>query len=440
MGARDLDVEGLLGEARAELSEQARVEAALREHDDFGFADGSERKRLAARVREAEKMEAVGRLAAGFAHEFNNLLMVMTGFNELLLLKTDPSDMRHRYAGEVHLAAGRAATLVRQLLAFGGRQLLAPQALDLDELVATLQPLLRRRLGSEVRLEFLPGSAPARVDADPGQLEQVLLHLAANARDAMANGGTVTVTTRVVALGPDFGARCPEAQPGPHVLLSVADTGDGMDTEIQSRAFEPFFTTREFGARTGLGLATVYGIVRQSGGHIELISAPGEGATFNIYLPALPREALAPLEGGGPAYGIPAAALSEDAGQGAAEEAATILVAEDEDMVRDLIQEILEDSGYQVQVAADGVEAARLAGEQVDAFHLLVADVVMPGLNGPQLAERLRGLNPTLRVLFISGYADVELAQHNLRGPGVSFLRKPFTPDTLTHRIRELLA
>jgi PAS domain S-box-containing protein len=372
--------------------------------------DVTERKTLEDQLRQAQKMEAVGQLAGGIAHDFNNLLTAILGSAELLLADTPEHDPRHQDLQAISRSAHRAAALVRQLLAFSRKQIMQPSVLDLNSIVGDMQPMLRRLLGDGValRLDLDPGLGP--VSADAGQLQQVLINLTANARDAMPDGGTLTISTANAN--------------GPHVALIVRDTGVGMDDAVLARLFEPFFTTKELGRGTGLGLASVYGIVRQSGGHIQASSRPGEGSTFTVYLPRAETPHAAETVG-----------VAAGAAPGGTE---TLLVVEDEDAVRHLLCRVLRARGYQVleaRHAEAALQVARSAGRPID---LLVSDISMPGLGGRELADRLAASNPGLRVLFISGYAG-EAAADAFPG-GCGLLEKPFTADQLARRVRDALA
>ncbi len=388
------------------------------------LVDLTERKRLEEQYLQAQKMEAVGQLAGGVAHDFNNLLTIISGCSELLFESLPPDDARRELVREVARAGDRAAALTRQLLAFSRRQVLAPRVLDLNALVADLSKMLRRLIGEDVELTTVLQEGLWEVTADPGQLEQVLMNLAVNARDAMPRGGRLTVETANVELGEDFARAHPEVRPGRYVLLAVSDTGVGMTPEVQARIFEPFFTTKERGKGTGLGLATVYGIVQQSGGHVTVASEPGVGTTFQVYLPRAERAGRVSVA---PA-GRPAAAGSE-----------TVLLAEDDDAVRFFTRIALEQAGYAVLEATGGEEALALAERHAGPVHLLVTDVVMPRLGGRELAGRLQGRYPGLKVLFLSGYTDDAVVRHGVLHEEVNFLQKPFTPAALTQKVREVL-
>ncbi len=371
-------------------------------------------------LRQAQKLEAVGRLAAGVAHDFNNLLTAILGDAELLAEHGAPDGPLREAALEIEAAAQRAALLTRQLLAFGRRQTARPLVLDLNEVVASLDHMLRRLIGEDVELRTLTAPGLGRVRADPGQLEQVIVNLAVNARDAMPGGGRLTLETRNADLPVDASRRG-ERRPG--VLLSVSDTGCGMGPEVRGHLFEPFFTTKGPGRGTGLGLSTLYGIVKQSGGEVEVQSEPGQGSVFQVYLPRVDEEVERPPEQAG---GRPAAGGTE-----------TVLVVDDEPLVRALAVRVLRAAGYAVRDAADGDEALRLVASGA-AIDLLVCDVVLPRRSGPVLAAELRAGQPELPVLFVSGYAGSALDPASLGG-GSAFLPKPFTPRDLVRMVRELL-
>ena len=387
--------------------------------------DLTERKRLEEELRQAHKMEAVGRLAGGIAHDFNNLLTVIGGYSELLLRRFDPGDPARHEAEAIMTAANHAAALTRQLLAFSRRQVLQPKVLDLNTVVSEMGRMLRRLIGEDIELVTALDPLLDRVSADRGQLEQVLLNLAVNARDAMPQGGRLTLETANMELDEADARPHVGVAPGRYVRLLVRDTGIGMDAATASHLFEPFFTTKELGHGTGLGLATVYGIVAQSGGHITADSTPGRGTTFTIYLPQL-------AEGVEAAEPVVAPAQLRTGSE-------TVLLVEDETGVRGIVQEILRSTGYIVLAASDGNEALRISGQHEGPIHLLLADVVMPGLSGPALVSRLASRRPEMRVMYISGYAEDAFVHHGLLDPGVVFLEKPFTRETLARKVRETL-
>ena len=380
--------------------------------------DVSERMRLERRLADAEKMEAIGRLAGGVAHDFNNLLTVIAGYAEILQHRGGGSEE----AGEISRAAAQAAALTHQLLAFSRRQVLHPRVLDLNEIVAAMETMLHRIIGDDVTvgIRLAPDLSP--VEADRAQLERVILNLAANARDAMPGGGALTIETANVDVDEAQVSEHGDGRAGPHVLLAVSDTGHGMDQEVTKHLFEPFFTTKAAGEGTGLGLATVFGVVKQSGGGIYVYSEPGRGSTFKIYLPAASTEAVAL-----PHVSEPAAARGSE----------TIMVVEDDDAVRALVQLMLESNGYEVFAVHDAAEATRICTERT--VDLLLTDVVMPEVSGSVLAERLGALAPGMRILFMSGYSDEAVQRHGELTASAAFLEKPFTERALARKVREVL-
>ena len=390
------------------------------------FRDITEHRRVEESLRESHKMEAVGRLAGGVAHEFNNLLMVIRGYSELLLQRSSANDLVRTNAEEIRKAADRAASLTRQLLAFSRKQVLQPKVLDLNAVVTEVEKMLRRLIGEDIELTAVLDLALGPVKADPGQIEQIILNLAVNARDAMPQGGRLTLKTANVTLDQAYVRQHLGATPGPYVLLAVSDTGVGMDAETRSHIFEPFFTTKGAGKGTGLGLSTVYGIVKQSGGTIWVESAPGRGTTFEIYLPLVEETAAS----GELHRALPAPT------PGGTE---TILVVEDEMSVRKLAAEFLGSNGYRVLEAQDGAEALQVCEEHRAPIHLLMTDVVMPGMSGRELAVRLTGARPEMKVIYVSGYTDDAIVQHGVREEGTVFLQKPFSLDALARTVREAL-
>jgi PAS domain S-box-containing protein len=388
--------------------------------------DVSERKLLEEQLRQAQKMEAVGQLAGGVAHDFNNLLTAIIGNAELLLKTIGPEDARRLDLLEINRAAHRAATLTRQLLAYSRKQVLQPRIVDLNAVVIELTTMLRRLIGEHVALELRLEPNLGRVLADPGQLDQVITNLAVNARDAMPAGGTLTIRTANVD-AEDVPPSTPESSPllGSLVELSVSDVGVGMDERTQAHLFEPFFTTKELGRGTGLGLATVYGIVRQSGGHIRVNTRLNQGSTFTIYLPRVE---------GVPEHATPTPPVEPPKGTG------TIFVVEDEETVRHLACRVLRANGYRVLEAADPSTALRLAREQARPADLLLTDIVLPGMNGPVLAERLVARWPALKVLYMSGYADEAIERQGALPTGGVLLEKPFTARQLADRVRQAIS
>jgi PAS domain S-box-containing protein len=373
----------------------------------------------------AQKMEAVGRLAGGIAHDFNNLLTVIMGRADLVLTRLRGKDRLRRHLDLILSAADSAASLTHQLLAFSRRQALQPEVIDLNTVVVNVSTMLRWIIGEDIQVGIRLAPALGHIKADPGQLEQVLMNLAVNARDAMRQGGQLTIETSDVELDEGYARNHLGVQAGHYVRLRVQDTGCGMNAETQAHIFEPFFTTKEPGEGTGLGLSTVYGIITQSGGDISVTSTPGQGTTFTIDLPRV-EDPLAPM-----AANLPQAPLPPGM--------ETILLVEDEATVRSVAREVLQMVGYTVLEAATGEEALERAGQHSGLIHLLVTDVVMPGMNGRELADRLAAQYPALEVLYLSGYTDDAIAHHGVLEAGIELLHKPFTPDTLTRRVREIL-
>jgi PAS domain S-box-containing protein len=404
----------LLGTMK-DVTDCKRAEQALQESEE--------------QLRQSQKMEAVGRLAGGIAHDLNNLLTGVTGYGDLLANKIPESSSLRKYVVEIQHAAQRAAALIGQLLAFSRKQILQPKVISLNETVGRMEDMLQRVISEDVELITFLSPNLGSVRADPGQIEQVIMNLAVNARDAMPRGGKLTIETANVTLDETYAKKHPEAQPGSYVMLSVSDTGEGMDKETQRRIYEPFFTTKEVGKGTGLGLSTIYGIVKQSGGTIWLYSEPRHGTIFKIYLPRIDREESLSCP-------ISSEGKSEEK---IAQPTETILVVEDEDIVRKLAEEILQKCGYTVLSAADGKEALSLCEEHTGSIDLLLTDIIMPGMNGCQLAKRLSHQWPEIRVLYISGYTDDLVVRHGELDPGTEFLQKPFTSKILTTKIRRIL-
>ena len=390
------------------------------------FADMTDRKRLEAQLMQSQKMEAVGRLAGGVAHDFNNMLTAIKSYSQLLLQDVAADDARHKDIQEIDLAADRAARLTRQLLAFSRQQMLQPRVLDVNQTVSELEKMLQRLLLKDITLSTRLAPELHAVRADAGQLEQVIVNLVVNARDAMPDGGRLTVRTQNVAIdaasareGWSF-----EVRPGAYVLISVTDTGLGMDEATKSRIFEPFFTTKDRHKGTGLGLSTVYGIVKQSGGYIRVISAPGQGSTFEVFLPVADGAAS------------PAGQPQRPQTSGGSE---TVLVVEDDDGIRAVIKRILERAGHRVLEATNGAEALRICDASGDSVDLVLSDIAMPEMQGPDLARRIRELHPRMAMLLMSGYAESASQQEGFLTDGVEFLGKPFSPDALTRKIRHIL-
>jgi len=387
--------------------------------------DITRHRRLEDQLRHAQKMEAAGRLAGGVAHDFNNLLTVISGFGQLVLGRLESTDPKYPHLSEILKAADRGATLTRQLLAFSRQQVLQPQVMDLNLTLANIDRMLRHLIGEDVELSIVPGPALGRVKADPGEIDQVILNLAVNARDAMPHGGRLILQTENVNLDEARAAGHYPIRPGQYVLLTVNDTGCGMDAETQKHIFEPFFTTKEQGKGTGLGLATVHGIVHQSGGYIYVYSELGNGSCFKIYLPRVDQ--------------VAEPAKSRQAIEHHSRGTETILVVEDEAMVRDLTLEVLKESGYTVISAERPDDALRICSQNEGPIDLLLTDVVMPGMSGLELAERLKPERPKMKVLYVSGYTADAVARRGMSDPKTAFLQKPFAPGALVRKVREVL-
>ena len=408
------------------LSEPDIRAIVLNYHDISGRKDvEAERRQLEDQLRQAQKMEAVGRLAGGVAHDFNNLLMVIQGQSELILERLRPQEALTSNAEQIRKAAGRAASLTRQLLAFSRMQVLQPKVLDLNAVLADIGRMLPRLIPENIELTILPCDSLGRVKADQSQMEQVILNLALNARDAMPQGGKLTVETSNVHLDESYTKRHSGMRPGPYVMLAVSDTGVGMDEETQAHIFEPFFTTKGVGKGTGLGLATVYGVVKQSGGWIWVYSEPDRGSKFKIYLPSV-DQAVDLAESG---------TLIETARRGTE----TILLVEDQEGVRDLISEFLVNHGYAILSASNGEEALEVAKRHDGPIHLLLTDIVMPKMSGHELVSRLAPARPEMRVLYMSGYPDYSGARRPSGDSGIPILEKPFAMNNLACKVREVL-
>jgi len=387
--------------------------------------DITEHKRLLGQLLQAQKMEAVGKLAGGIAHDFNNLLTIINGYSQLVLERLGSDDPQREQIDEIKKAGDRAAALTRQLLAFSRQQVLEPQVLDLNAVVANLEKMLRRLIGEDIELEAVLGPELGRVKGDPGQIEQIIMNLAVNSRDAMPKGGKLTIETANVDLDGHYARSHLAVTPGPYVMLAVSDAGIGMDADTLARIFEPFFTTKEMGKGTGLGLATVYGIVKQSGGNIWVYSEPNRGTTLKIYLPRV-EETLQPAEREKPRADLPKAAE-------------TVLVIEDEPAVRSLVRGVLQSRGYTVLQAGRGEEALAVSEQHQGPIHLLLTDVIMPGMSGRELAKRLGSKRPEMKVVYMSGYTDDAIVRHGLLEQGTAFIQKPFTPSSLARKVREVL-
>jgi len=389
------------------------------------LVDITERKALETQLQQSRKMEAVGRLAGGIAHDFNNLLTIITGYTELALTRPQlPQEVRGDIE-RIENASGRAAALVRQLLAFSRKQVLQPKILDLNKIVLNLDALLRRLMDERIEMVTRVKDTLGKVKADPAQIEQVIMNLVVNARDAMPDGGRLVVETSNADLDAGYAVDHVSVKPGRYVMLAVSDTGVGMDKETVGHIFEPFFTTKESGRGTGLGLSTVYGIVKQSGGYIWVYSEPGKGSTFKVYLPRVddqPEDNLA---------------APSSTGRHAPKE--TILVVEDEEAVRELILTVLKEKGYEVLTSRDPRQAEQVAAQFKGEIHLLLTDMVMPGISGRELATRIQARRSDIRVLYMSGYTDNVITAGGMLEKGLAFLQKPFSPATLAQKVREVL-
>ncbi len=394
-----------------DITERKRAEEALRKSEE--------------QLRQSQKLEAIGQLAGGVAHDFNNLLTIINGYSELLLKRLPVDDPTRRLLSEINAAGERSAALTRQLLAFSRRQVIVLQPLNLNSVIIDLEKMLHRIIGEDVQLVTSLDAGLGTVQSDPGQIEQVIMNLAVNARDAMPQGGRLTIETANVELDETYTLAHTEFSPGSYILLAVSDTGSGITEEVKQHIFEPFFTTKGINKGTGLGLAVVHGVVKQSGGHIKVHSELGIGTTFKVYLP---RVELTPEPGKSEVSSQPTPLGTE-----------TILLVEDAPAVRTLIRHILTDQGYTILEAADGIEGLRVAEEYKDPIHLLVTDVVMPGMGGRQMAEQFQPLHPEAKVLYLSGYMDDAVVRHGILQEEVQFLHKPFKPSALIFKIRLIL-
>ena len=387
--------------------------------------DLTQQKQLEEQLLQSQKMEAVGRLAGGVAHDFNNLLVVINGYSELTMRRLREGDPLRRNVEEIKKAGERAAALTRQLLAFSRKQVLQPKVFNINAVVSEMEKMLRRLIGEDMEFRTALASDLGSIKADPSQIEQVLLNLCVNARDAMPGGGKLTIETSNVYLDEEYASRHVGVGSGDYVMLAVSDTGCGMNDETLAHIFEPFFTTKEMGKGTGLGLSTVYGIVQQSGGSVWVYSEVGRGTTFKVYLPRVGEDAREYRRSASP----------EESARGTE----TILLAEDDELVRRLAREVLEMYGYRVLEAANGGAALLICERHAGPIDLLVTDAIMPEMSGRELSERLSSLRPRMKVLYMSGYADTAVVQQGVLDEWANFIQKPFTPDALTRKVREIL-
>ena len=398
----------------AEIAERKQAQEALRQSGE--------------QLRQAQKMEAVGRLAGGVAHDFNNLLTAILGYAELLAVRNDLDPGARQNVETIQKAGRQAAAVTHQLLAFSRKQILQPRVIDLNALILDFEKILRRVIGEHIELRFGPQAANTRVRADPNQIEQVILNLGVNARDAMPKGGRLTIRTANVEFTlAEARQQAPDMEAGPYVLLEVGDTGHGMDEETKTRIFEPFFTTKGPGKGTGLGLSTVYGVVKQSGGTVCVDSAPGAGCTFRIYLPLEAGE----LDETRPKTVAPTSRPSR--------QAQTVLVVEDEEIVRELVCAVLSDEGYDVLCAPNGAEGLRMSDTHPGKIALMITDVVMPQMGGLELAREVSARRPETRVLYVSGYSEDDISEQGIMAADLEFLDKPFTPQALVRKVRAVL-
>jgi PAS domain S-box-containing protein len=410
---RTTELTRLNDDLRKQIAERERAEEALRRSEE--------------ELRQSQKMEAIGRLAGGIAHDFNNLLSIILSYSAMMMEALSPDDPLRADAEQIAIAGQRARDLTRQLLAFSRRQMLRPEVIDVGEVVRGVEPMLRRVLGEDIELTISLAQPSSLVKADPGQLQQILMNLVVNARDAMPDGGQLWIETADVVLDEAHVRGHVGARPGPHVCLSVSDTGVGLDEETRARIFEPFFTTKPRGKGTGLGLSTVLGIVQQSGGHVTVESTPDEGASFRVFLPRT-TEARTPA----PPVREPRQPVAKRGSE-------TVLLVEDEGQLRVLARDILRGAGYTVFEAPNAAEAIKVSQRHAGPIHLLVTDVVMPHIGGQELARRLGVERPRMRVLYMSGYTDDGIVQGGTVDPNIAFLPKPITPDTLLGKVRETL-
>ena len=422
---KPLNIDEVLATVKEALEKQRLVIENRRLYQE-AQRELDERKRLEDQLLQSKKMEAIGTLAGGVAHDLNNLLTPIIAYSEIVLIELEADSPLRGDVEEIRKAGRRAESLIRQLLTFSRNQVLQLKVLDLNIIVADISKMLQRVIGEEINLETIFEPDLGYVKVDPGQVEQVIMNLVVNARDAMPEGGKLTIETANVYLDEEYGRRHGvEMQPGPYVMLAVSDTGIGMDEEVLAHIFEPFFTSKERGKGTGLGMATVYGIVKQSSGYIWVYSEPGQGSSVKIYLPRVEEEVELEQK----------KHVSEELPRGSE----TILVVEDNDGVRNLAREVLQRYGYNVLEVQNGEEALRNAGRHEGPIHLMLTDVVMPGMSGRELAERVQARRREVKILFMSGYTDDAIVHHGILEAGVNFLEKPFSTKVLLRRVRDVL-
>jgi two-component system, cell cycle sensor histidine kinase and response regulator CckA len=407
------------------------------------FRDITDRKNLEEQLRQSQKLESVGRLTGGIAHDFNNLLTTVIGNAELILTDIPGDDPMKEEIEEIKAAGERAASLTRQLLAFSRKQVLQPEVMNLNGTVRDMEKMLLRMVREDIEIRTVLSPDLGQVEADPGQIEQVIMNLVVNARDAMSEGGKITIETANADLDEAYAGAHIAVNPGPYVVMSVSDTGEGMTREVQAQIFEPFFTTKEKGKGTGLGLSTLYGIVNQSGGNIWVYSEPGQGTTFKIYLPRVdkpePEGRDLPAGHSGRHRARPSNERRRSLEGHAQSWPETILVVEDDDQVRKFAVRVLKGYGYTVLEASNGEAAIEVAAKHSEPIHLLLTDVIMPGMSSKDMEEHLRPLRPAMRVLYMSGYTDNTIVDHGVLAPGKAFLGKPFTSESLGRKVREVL-
>ncbi len=391
------------------------------------FTDVTKRMQIEEQFRQAQKMEAIGTLAGGVAHDFNNILTTIIGYADLMLMTVETDKPLTEEIEEIKLAGERAAALTRQLLAFSRKQIVQPKILDLNKLLTGIEKMLVRLIGEDIEILIIPKSDLWKIEIDPGQMEQVIMNLVVNAKDAMPNGGKLTIETVNMDLGENYFTDhgIVEKHPGSYVVLTVSDTGIGMDKEAQERIFDPFYTTKEKGKGTGLGLSTIYGIVKQNNGFIWVYSEPGQGSTFKVYLPKVKGDVKGEEKERTPV--IKLAGFE------------TVLIVEDDDSLRKLTQKSLQPHGYRILVAENGEDALRVSKEHEGTIDLLITDVVMPRMGGKEVAERLQPLHPQMKIIYMSGYTDDSIVHRGVLAPGLNFLEKPFSPAGLARKVREVL-